>query len=121
MIQVQTKLNVSDNTGSKILMCIGILGKNRKIARIGDIIICVVKSSLPNMSIKKSNIVKAVVIRTKKGIRRNDGSIIRFNENSAVLINMDKNPIGTRVFGPVPKEIRLKKFIKIASLASDIV
>jgi len=121
MIQRQTKLNVSDNTGSKTLMCIGIIGQNKKIAQIGDIIVCVVKSSLPNMSIKKSNIVKAVIIRTKKGIKRSDGSIIRFNENSAVLINADRNPIGTRIFGPVPKEIRSKKFIKIASLASDIV
>jgi len=121
MIQIQTRLIVADNTGAKILMCIGILGKNKKTAKVGDIIIGVVKSSIPNMSIKKSNIVKAVVIRTKKIIKRMDGTSIRFNENSVVLINNDKNPIGTRIFGPVAREIRFKNFSKIISLSNEIV
>jgi large subunit ribosomal protein L14 len=121
MIQIQTRLTVADNTGAKIIMCIGILGKNKKTAKVGDIIIGVVKSSMPNMSIKKSNIVKAVVIRTKKIIKRTDGTSIRFNENSVVLINNDKNPIGTRIFGPVAREIRFKNFAKIISLSNDIV
>ena len=115
MIQVQSRIIIADNTGAKTLMCIGILGKNKKVASIGDIIIGVVKSAIPNMSIKKSNIVKAILIRTKKVIKRSDGTSLR------VLINGDKNPIGTRIFGPVAKEIRSKNFVKIISLSNEIV
>jgi large subunit ribosomal protein L14 len=121
MIQVQSRIIIADNTGAKILMCIGILGKNKKIASVGDIIIGVVKSAIPNMSIKKSNIVKAVLIRTRKVIKRSDGTSLCFSENAGVLINGDKNPIGTRIFGPVAKEIRSKNFVKIISLSNEIV
>lgn len=121
MIQSQTKIIIADNTGAKTLMCIGVLGKNKRTASVGDIIVGVVKSSIPNMSIKKSNIVKAVIIRTKKVIKRVDGTSIRFSENAGVLINEDKNPIGTRIFGPVAKEIRSKNFVKIVSLSNEIV
>ena len=121
MIQRQTKVTVADNTGAKILMCIGILGKDKKVGLIGDIIVGVVKYAIPNMSIKRSNIVKAVIVRTKKTINRLDGTMIRFNENAVVIINSDKNPIGTRIFGPVAKELRLKNFNKIISLSSDVI
>ena len=121
MIQIQTRLLVADNTGAKILMCIGILGKDKKIALIGDIIIGVVKYAIPNMSIKRSNIVKAVIVRTKKSIKRLDGTIIKFNDNAAVLVNSDKNPIGTRIFGPIAKELRVKGFNKIVSLSLDVI
>jgi large subunit ribosomal protein L14 len=121
MIQIQTKLIVADNTGAKMLKCIGILGQNKKIAQVGDIIVGVVKKAIPNMSIKKSNIVKAVVIRTKKTIRRSDGISLRFNQNASVLINNENNPIGSRIFGPVTKELRSKNFIKIVSLSNSII
>lgn len=120
MIQPQTYLNVADNTGAKKIMCIRVLGSNRKYARIGDIIIGVVKDATPNMPVKRSDIVKAVVIRTKKTISRIDGMPIRFDDNAAVLINQDNNPRGTRVFGPVAREIREKNFVKIASLAFEV-
>ncbi len=121
MIQIQSKVFVADNTGAKVLKCIGILGKNKKVASIGDIIIGVVKKVTPNMLIKRSNIVKAVVIRTKKSLKRVDGTYLSFKENAVVLINNDKNPIGTRIFGPITKEIRLKNFIKISSLSNEII
>ena len=121
MIQPQTYLTVADNTGAKKLMCIRILGNNRKHASIGDIIIGVVKDALPNMSIKRSNIVRAVVVRTKNRIKRSDGMVIRFDDNAVIIINTEKNPRGTRVFGPVAKEIREKNFSKIISLANEIV
>jgi len=121
MIQPQSYLTVADNTGAKKLMCIRVLGNNRKYARIGDIIIGVVKDALPNMSIKRSNVVRAVVVRTKSTVKRADGMAIRFDDNAAVIINAENNPRGTRVFGPVAREIRDKKFTKIISLANEVV
>jgi large subunit ribosomal protein L14 len=121
MIQPQTYLTVADNTGAKKLMCIQVLGNNRKYAKIGDIIIGVVKEALPNMAIKRSNIVRAVIIRTKQQVKRPDGMVIRFEENAAVIINAENNPRGTRVFGPVAREIREKNFIKIISLANEVI
>jgi large subunit ribosomal protein L14 len=121
MIQPQTYLTVADNTGAKKLMCIRVLGNNRKYANIGDIIIGVVKDALPNMAIKRSNIVRAVIVRTKKTIRRSDGMGLRFDDNAAVIINTENNPRGTRVFGPVAREIREKNFTKIISLATEVI
>jgi len=121
MIQPQTYLTVADNTGAKKLMCIRVLGNNRKYANIGDIIIGVVKDALPNMAIKRSNIVRAVIVRTKKTIRRADGMGLRFDDNAAVIINTENNPRGTRVFGPVAREIREKNFTKIISLATEVI
>lgn len=118
MIQPQTYLNVADNTGAKRLMCIQVLGK--KTANIGDIIVAVVKDSLPNMPIKKSDKVTAVIVRTHGGIQRDNGSTLRFNDNAAVIINKDGNPRGTRVFGPVARELREKNFMKIISLAPEV-
>ena len=113
MIYPQTILTVADNTGAKKVMCIRILGGNKKYAEIGDTIIAVVKEALPNMPIKRSDVVKAIVVRTKKTIRRQDGMYIRFDDNAAVIVNADNNPRGTRVFGPVAREIRDKNFSKI--------
>ena len=121
MIQPQTCLTVADNTGAKKIMCIRVLGSNRKYARVGDIIIGVVKEALPNMVIKRSSIVRAVIVRTKKTFRRNDGMSIRFDDNAAVIINTENNPRGTRVFGPVAREIREKNFTKIISLANEVI
>ncbi len=122
MIQPQTFLNVADNTGAKKIMCIRILGGSKKqSANIGDIIVAVVKDALPNMPFKKSDIVRAVVVRTRKGLQRENGTYIRFDENAAVLINKDGNPRGTRVFGPIARELRDKNFTKIISLAPDVV
>ena len=121
MIQPQTCLTVADNTGAKKIMCIRVLGSNRKYARVGDIIIGVVKEALPNMAIKRSSIVRAVIVRTKKTFRRNDGMSIRFDDNAAVIINTENNPRGTRVFGPVAREIREKNFTKIISLANEVI
>ena len=121
MIQPQTYLTVADNTGAKQLMCIRVLGNNRKYANVGDIIIGVVKDALPNMAVKRSSVVRAVVVRTKKTIRRTDGMGIRFDDNAAVIINTENNPKGTRVFGPVAREIREKNFTKIISLATEVV
>jgi large subunit ribosomal protein L14 len=101
-------------------MCIRVLGGNRKYARVGDTIIGVVKESIPNMPVKRSDIVRAIVVRTKKAIRRNDGMFIRFDDNAAVIVNLDSNPKGTRVFGPVAREIRDKNFSKIVSLAPEV-
>jgi|TARA_B110000967_G_scaffold141305_1_gene144456 large subunit ribosomal protein L14 len=120
MIQPQTILTVADNTGAKKIMCIRVLGGNKKYANVGDTIIGVVKESLPNMSIKRSEIVRAIVVRTKKTIRRKDGMFIRFDDNAAVIVNLDCNPRGTRVFGPVAREIRDKNFSKIVSLAPEV-
>jgi large subunit ribosomal protein L14 len=120
MIYPQTILTVADNTGAKKVMCIRILGGNKKYAEIGDTIIAVVKESLPNMPIKRSDVVKAIVVRTKKTIRRPDGMYIRFDDNAAVIVNADNNPRGTRVFGPVAREIRDKNFSKIVSLAPEV-
>jgi len=120
MIQPQTLLTVADNTGAKKVMCIRVLGGNRSYASIGDIIIGVVKDAIPNMATKRSDIVRAVVVRTKKTIRRKDGLSIRFDDNAAVIVNMDNNPRGTRVFGPVAREIRDKNYSKIVSLAPEV-
>jgi large subunit ribosomal protein L14 len=120
MIQVQTYLFVSDNTGVKKIMCIRILGNNKKYGNIGDIIIGVVKSVNSISTIKKASIVRCLIIRTKKNIQRLDGTIIKFNENSVVLLNNNNNLIGTRIFGPIPFEIR-NNFLKITSLANEII
>jgi large subunit ribosomal protein L14 len=120
MIYPQTMLTVADNTGAKKIMCIRILGGNKKYAKIGDTIIAVVKEAIPNMPVKRSNVVRAIVVRTKKTIRRQDGMYIRFDENAAVIVNMDNNPRGTRVFGPVAGEIRDKNYSKIVSLAPEV-
>lgn len=122
MIQVQSYLNVADNSGAKEILCIRIVtGGNKKYASIGDTIIAVVKQALPNMPIKKSDVVRAVVVRTSKPVRRNNGMLIRFDENAAVIVNKDGNPRGTRVFGPVARELRDFQFTKIVSLAPDVV
>ena len=120
MIYPQTILSVADNTGAKKIMCIRILGGNKKYAKIGDIIIGVVKAAIPNMPVKRSDIIKAIIIRTKKTIRRDDGMYIRFDDNAAVIVNTDSNPRGTRIFGPVAREIREKNFSKIVSLAPEV-
>lgn len=120
MIYPQTILTVADNTGAKKVMCIRILGGNKKYAKIGDTIIAVVKEAIPNMPVKRSDVIKAVIVRTKKTIRRQDGMYIRFDDNAAVVVNADNNPRGTRVFGPVAREIRDKNFSKIVSLAPEV-
>ena len=120
MIYPQTILTVADNTGAKKVMCIRVLGGNKKYATIGDTIVGVVKEALPNMPVKRSDVIRAVVVRTKKTIRRQDGMYIRFDDNAAVIVNMDKNPRGTRVFGPVAREIRDKNYSKIVSLAPEV-
>lgn len=119
-IQPQTCLTIADNICAKKIMCIRVLGGNRKVAKIGDIIIGVVKQASPNMPVKRSDIVRAVVVRTRKTLRRSDGLLIRFDDNAAVLINKDNNPRGTRVFGPIAREIRDKDFTRIASLAPEV-
>ena len=120
MIYPQTILTVADNTGAKKIMCIRVLGGNKKYAEIGDTIIAVVKEAIPNMPIKRSDIIRAIIVRTRKIIRRSDGMYIRFDDNAAVIVNMDNNPRGTRVFGPVAREIREKSFSKIVSLAPEV-
>ncbi len=121
MIQQQTRLKVADNTGAKELMCIRCLGgSHRKFAGVGDIIIASVKSAIPNGVVKKGDVVKAVIVRTKKPIRRPDGSYIRFDENAAVIIRDDGNPKGTRIFGPIARELRDKDYMKILSLAPEV-
>ena len=120
MIYPQTILTVADNTGARRIMCIRVLGGNRKYAKVGDTIIGVVKEAIPNMPIKRSDVVRAVVVRTCKTIRRQDGMYIRFDDNAAVIVNLDSNPRGTRVFGPVAREIRDKNFSKIVSLAPEV-
>lgn len=121
MIQQQTMLNVGDNTGAKEIMCIRCLGGSyRKYARIGDVIVASVKTATPGGVVKKGEVVKAVVVRTKKPTRRADGSYIRFDENAAVIIKEDGNPKGTRIFGPVARELRDKDYMKILSLAPEV-
>ena len=122
MIQQQTMLSVGDNSGAKEIMCIrGMGGAYRKYANIGDIIVAAVKSASPGGAVKKGDVVKAVVVRSKKGLRRSDGSYIRFDENAAVIIKDDKSPRGTRIFGPVARELREKDFMKIISLAPEVI
>ena len=121
MIQMQTLLKVADNTGAKELMCIRVLGgTRRRYANIGDVIVASVKKATPGGVVKKGDVVKAVVVRSKKGLRRDDGTYIRFDENAAVIIKEDKNPKGTRIFGPVARELRDKDFMKILSLAPEV-
>ena len=121
MIQQETYLTVADNSGAKRLQCIRVLGSNRRYAHVGDVIVATVKDTLPNMGVKKSEVVKAVIVRTKATLRRNTGNSIRFDDNAAVLINEDKNPKGTRVFGPVARELRDKNYTKIVSLAPEVI
>lgn len=121
MIQQQSILNVADNSGARQLMCIRVLGGgNRRYGTIGDVIIAVVKDAIPNMTVKKSDVVRAVIVRTRQGLRRDSGMSIRFDDNAAVIINQDGNPRGTRVFGPVARELRDKNFTKIVSLAPEV-
>ena len=121
MIQMQTHLKVADNTGAKELMCIRVLGgSRRRYANIGDVIVASVKKAAPGGQVKKGDVVKAVVVRSAKGIRRDDGTYIRFDENAAVIIREDKNPRGTRIFGPVARELREKDYLKILSLAPEV-
>nr|YP_009244822.1 ribosomal protein L14 [Pyropia pulchra]AMK97064.1 ribosomal protein L14 [Pyropia pulchra] len=122
MIQTQSYLNVADNSGAKKIMCIRVLGtSNPSYASIGDVIIGVVKDASPNMPVKRSDVVRAVVVRTRKALRRTDGMTIRFGDNAAVIINQDNNPRGTRVFGPIARELRDKNFSKIVSLAPEVI
>jgi len=121
MIQQTTILDVADNSGAKKVYCIKVLGgSKRKYASIGDVIVVSVKEALPNSKVKKGDVAKAVIVRTKKEISRPDGTYIRFDSNSAVLINKENEPVGTRIFGPVARELRAKKFMKIISLAPEV-
>jgi large subunit ribosomal protein L14 len=121
MIQAETQLNAADNSGAKRLYCIKVLGGTRKrYATVGDIIVVSVKEAIPNAKVKKGDVLRAVVVRTRKEVRRPDGSYIKFDDNSAVLINAAKEPIGTRIFGPVARELRAKQFMKIVSLAPEV-
>ena len=121
MIITETKLNVADNSGAKLVQCIKVLGgSKRRSASIGDVIVVSVKEAIPNGKVKKGEVTRAVVVRTKKGVSRKDGSTIRFDKNSAVLLTKEGEPIGTRIFGPVTRELRLKKFTKIISLAPEV-
>ena len=122
MIQQETRLVLADNTGAKELLVIRVMGSsNKKFAAVGDVVVATVKDASPNMTVKKSEVVKAVIVRTKHDIKRADGSVIRFDENAAVIINKDGNPRGTRVFGPVARELRDKNFMKIVSLAPEVI
>ena len=121
MIQSESRLRVADNSGAKELLCIRVLGgTRRKYANIGDIIVCAVKEATPGGVIKKGEVVRAVIVRTKHGARRADGSYVKFDQNAAVIIKEDKNPVGTRIFGPVARELREKSFMKIVSLAPEV-
>jgi large subunit ribosomal protein L14 len=121
VIQKESYLKVADNSGAKSLMCIRVLGSgNRRYAGVGDVVIAVVKDAIPNMALKKSDVVRAVIVRTRKGLRRESGMSIRFDDNAAVVINPDNNPRGTRVFGPVARELRDRNFTKIVSLAPEV-
>ena len=121
MIQAETNLNAADNSGAKRLYCIKVLGgTRRRYASVGDIIVVSVKEAIPNAKVKKGDVLRAVVVRTSKEVRRPDGSYIKFDDNSAVLINQAKEPIGTRIFGPVARELRAKQFMKIISLAPEV-
>ena len=121
MIQTETKLKVADNSGAKLLLCIKVLGGSKKrYASVGDIVIVSVKEAMPNSKVNKGSVMKAVIVRTSKEIHRPDGSHIKFDDNSAVLINQQNEPIGTRIFGPVARELRAKRFMKIISLAPEV-
>ena len=121
MIQAETKLSVADNSGAKLLLCIKVLGgAKRRYASVGDLVVVSVKEAIPNSKVKKGEVMRAVIVRTAKEIRRADGSYIKFDDNSAVLINQQNEPIGTRIFGPVARELRAKRFMKIISLAPEV-
>ncbi len=121
MIQMQSRMNVADNSGAKEVMCIKVLGGSKKrYAQIGDVVVVSIKEALPTAKVKKGDVAKAVVVRTVHKLRRPDGSYIRFDDNAAVLINASKEPIGTRIFGPVARELRGKQFVKIVSLAPEV-
>jgi len=121
MIQQESRLKVADNSGAKELLCIRVLGgSKRRYANIGDVIVAAVKDATPGGVVKKGTVVRAVVVRTKKGVRRNDGSYVKFDDNAAVIIKEDKNPAGTRIFGPVARELRENKYMKILSLAPEV-
>ncbi len=121
MIQSETRLTVADNSGARVLYCIKVLGgSRRRYAGLGDVIVVSVKDAIPNAKVKKGDVHKAVVVRTSKEVRRPDGSYIRFDDNSAVLINNQREPLGTRIFGPVARELRAKRFMKIVSLAPEV-
>lgn len=121
MIQQESRLRVADNTGAKEILCIRVLGgSTRRYGNIGDVIVATVKDATPGGVVKKGDVVKAVIVRTKKGVRRQDGSYIKFDENAAVIIKEDKNPRGTRIFGPVARELREKRYTKILSLAPEV-
>ena len=121
MIQTETRLKVADKSGAKELLCIRILGgTSRRYANIGDVIVCAVKEASPGGMVKKGDVVRAVVVRTKKGARRDDGSYVKFDQNAAVVIKEDKNPVGTRIFGPVARELRDRNYMKIVSLAPEV-
>ena len=122
MIQMESYLKVADNTGAKEIHCIRVLGgSRRKFGNIGDIIVASVRKAAPGGTVKKGDVVKAVIVRTKRGVRREDGTYVRFDENAAVIIKEDKNPKGTRIFGPVARELRDKEFMKILSLAPEVI
>ena len=122
MIQQQSYLKVADNTGAKEIMCIKVLGgSGRRYANIGDVIVASVKKAAPGGTVKKGDVVKAVIVRTKRGIRREDGTYVRFDENAAVIIKEDRNPRGTRIFGPVARELRERDYMKILSLAPEVI
>ena len=121
MIQMQTKLDVADNSGAKLLQCIKVLGgSKRKTASVGDVIVVSIKEAIPRGRVKKGDVHRAVIVRTSKEVKRNDGTCIRFDKNAAVLVNKSNEPIGTRIFGPVTRELRGKKFMKIVSLAPEV-
>ncbi|MBW2621352.1 MAG: 50S ribosomal protein L14 [Deltaproteobacteria bacterium] len=122
MIQTETKLNVADNSGAKVVLCIKVLGgSRRRYASLGDVIIVTVKQAIPHSKVKKGDVLRAVVVRTSKEVGRRDGTYIKFDDNSAVLINLQREPIGTRIFGPVARELRGKNFMKIVSLAPEVI
>lgn len=121
MIQTESRVKVADNSGAKELLVIRVLGgTNKKYANVGDIVVCSVKSAIPGGVVKKGEIVKAVIVRTKHGVRRNDGTYIKFDDNAAVILKEDNNPVGTRIFGPVTRELRRKNFMRIISLAPEV-
>ena len=121
MIQMQTKLDVADNSGARLLQCIKVLGgSKRKTASVGDVIVVSIKDAIPRAKVKKGDVYKAVIVRTSKDFKRSDGTAIRFDKNAAVLVNKSNEPIGTRIFGPVTRELRGKKFMKIVSLAPEV-
>lgn len=121
MLQIRSHLDVADNTGARVAWAIGVLGRNQRYARVGDIIKVHIKDAAPDGSVKKGEVVNAVIVRTRQPIRRNDGSYLRFDSNAVVIIDADQNPKGTRIFGPVARELREKKFMKIISLAPEVI